>query len=138
MLNGVSRCGSLFTWLLMLRDGGRPDRMIRGAHERVRGAVASWEGVSAGPHRFGGTEFRLGGRELGHMHGDYLVDIPFPRRIRDELVESGRCEPHHVLPHSGWVSYYIREEANVAGAIELLRMAYDLAVAKLESRAAAR
>ena len=32
-----------------------------------------------------------------------LLDLPFPVKIRNELVESGRAEVHHVLPESGWV-----------------------------------
>ena len=39
----------------------------------------------------------LGKRELGHIHGDRLVDIPFPKPIRDELVNTGQAEPHHIL-----------------------------------------
>ncbi len=30
-----------------------------------------WPGVTAHPHRFGGMEYRLGKRELGHIHGDH-------------------------------------------------------------------
>lgn len=69
--------------------------------ERIRAAVLAFEGVSEHAHRFGGTEFRLGKREIGHVHGDSLVDIPFPTRIRHELVAVGRAEAHHVLPESG-------------------------------------
>jgi hypothetical protein len=50
----------------------------------------------------------LGHREIGHVHGDSLVDIPFPLHVRDELVKGGAAEPHHVLPKSGWVSVYLR------------------------------
>jgi hypothetical protein len=32
---------------------------IDGARERITQAVLSWEGVTAHPHRFGGTEYRL-------------------------------------------------------------------------------
>ena len=32
--------------------------------------VSSWEGVSVCEHRRGGVEFRLGRRELGHLHAD--------------------------------------------------------------------
>jgi Luciferase len=58
----------------------------------------TWPEVEQAPHRFGGVEFRLGTRELGHIHGDALVDVPFPRRVRDELVAAGRARAHHVLP----------------------------------------
>jgi hypothetical protein len=75
----------------------------------------------------GGTEYRLGRREIGHVHGDSLVDIPFPKRIRNELVTAGRAEPHHILPESGWVSIYLRQAADVDRAIELLRLSFEIA-----------
>ena len=103
---------------------------VRGAHQQVRAAVLSWPGAEAHPHRFGGEEYRLGRREIGHMHGDYLVDIPFPKRVRDEVVAAGRAEPHHILPDSGWVSLFIRTPDDVPRAIDLLRLSFDLATRK--------
>lgn len=88
----------------------------------------SWPGVTASPHRFGGIEFRLGKRELGHVHGNELVDIPFPKKIRDELVAADRVEPHHILPGSGWVSFYLKGPSDVDLAIGLLRRSFDLAM----------
>jgi hypothetical protein len=84
--------------------------------------------VTAHPHRFGGTEYRLGRREIGHIHGDYLVDIPFPKKVRDEIVAAGRAEPHHILPESGWISFYLREPADVERAISLFRQSFELAM----------
>ncbi len=55
------------------------------AIEAVRSEVASWEGVTTHEHRFGGMEFRLGRRELGHLHGS-IADLPFPKRVRDERI----------------------------------------------------
>ena len=98
--------------------------------ERISREVLSWPGVTIEPHRFGGVEFRLGKRELGHLHGDYLADLPFPVRVRKELVAEGRAMAHHILPDSGWVSYPIREERAVSGAIALFRLNYERAVAK--------
>lgn len=101
---------------------------VKGAHERIQAVATSWPEVSSHPHRFGGTEFNIGKREIGHMHGDGLVDIPFPSKVRDELVSSGRAQPHHILPDTGWVSFYLREPADIDRAIELLRMSYDIAM----------
>jgi Luciferase len=95
--------------------------------EQIATAVQSWPGVEAAPHRFGGLEFRLGRRELGHIHGDRIADLPFPRRVRDELIARGRARPHHVLPDSGWITVSIRSDDEAAYAIELFRMAYDRA-----------
>src|SRR5688572_7679511 len=96
--------------------------------ETIRDELVSWDGVTAEPHRFGGVEFLLGRRELGHLHGDRLADLPFPRRVRDELVEAGRAQPHHVLPDSGWVSVRIADTQDVANVIELFRLSYERAV----------
>ncbi len=62
------------------------------------------------------------------MHGDFLVDVPFPRRVRDELVAVGRAEPHHILPDTGWVSLHLHAPADVERAIKLLRLSYELAL----------
>jgi len=93
--------------------------------ERIEREVGSWEGVTVSPHRFGGIEFRVGRRELGHLHGDRLADLPFPVPIRRELVATGRAEPHHILPLSGWVSFWIRGAGDANAAIELFRLNYQ-------------
>jgi hypothetical protein len=103
---------------------------------RIERAVTSWEGVSTHPHRFGGVEFRLGRRELGHLHGDELADLPFPRTLRDMLVETGRALPHHVLPDSGWVSKPIRGVEDVDDVIGLFRLSYERARVAAARRAA--
>ena len=100
---------------------------VKGAQDRITATVSSWPGVTVEPHRFGGVEFRLGRRELGHIHGASLVDIPFPKTVRDELVADGRVEPHHLLPESGWISFHLKQPEDVDAAIGLLRRSYDLA-----------
>jgi hypothetical protein len=78
---------------------------VLGAGQSIKATVSAWEGITSHPHRFGGTEYRLGDREIGHVHGDGLVDIPFPTSVRNELVVTGQVVPHHVLPESGWVPH---------------------------------
>jgi luciferase-like monooxygenase len=94
--------------------------------ETIRAAVASWKGVTTHDHRFGGVEFRVGRRELGHLHSAF-ADLPFPRPIRDELVATGRARPHHILPRSGWVTVPMRTPNEIANVIELFRWNYDRA-----------
>jgi predicted DNA-binding protein (MmcQ/YjbR family) len=78
----------------------------------------------------------LGTREIGHLHGDRLLDVPFPKRERNDLVAAGLARPHHILPESGWVSFFIEKDADVDAAIALLRRSHDLVAAQLERRAA--
>lgn len=102
---------------------------VNGAGQQIYAAATAWEEVEDAPHRFGGVEFRVGHREVGHVHGDSLVDIPFPLPVRNELVEGGAAEPHHILPKSGWVSIFLRNPADVDWAIQLLRRSYEIALA---------
>jgi hypothetical protein len=95
--------------------------------ERIADEVLTWPGVAVAPHRFGGIEFRLGRREVGHLHGDTVADVPFPRRIRDDLIADGRAEVHHWLPDSGWVTLRMARDEDAGKAIALLRMSYERA-----------
>jgi predicted DNA-binding protein (MmcQ/YjbR family) len=101
---------------------------VTGAKEKIHHAMIECEGVSSATHRFGGTEYKLGKREIGHVHGNHLVDIPFPMEIRNEVIEKGEALPHHILPESGWVSVYLKNEENVERAITLLKRSYEIAL----------
>jgi hypothetical protein len=46
----------------------------------------SWPVVTVVNHRFGGREFRAGKREIGHIHGGHLGDLPFPRVKKGLLI----------------------------------------------------
>ena len=100
---------------------------VRSRSDAITSAALSWPGVEAVPHRFGGTEFRLGRRELGHLHGDEIADLPLPRSLRDELIASHRAQIHRWRPNSGWVTIPLTSERAVADVTDLLRGAYDRA-----------
>ncbi len=102
--------------------------------EQLADELLSWRGVTTHPHRFGGVEFRYGRRELGHLHGKRVADLPFPRSVRDELIAQGRAQAHRVLPHSGWVSFPITGPEDLPHLVELFRLAYDRAVAQEAGR----
>ncbi len=92
--------------------------------ETIEREVTGWPEVEEKPHRFEGVEFRVNGHEIGHLHGGRWVDLPFPVRVREELVAAGKAQLHHVLPQTGWVSYPIQSEEDVEGALELFRLNY--------------
>jgi hypothetical protein len=96
---------------------------------RIAEEVASWDGVTVHAHRFGGVEFRLGRRELGHLHATW-ADLPFTRRVREMLVETGRAEPHR-FGVKGWVSRDLDEET-----VELFRLSYERARVAAQVRSA--
>ena len=93
--------------------------------QAIEREVLSRPGVEAAPHRFGGGEFRVNHHEIGHLHGDRLADLPFPVRVREELVATGRASPHHVLPDTGWVSYHLRSAEDIPAVVALFRLNYE-------------
>jgi len=107
---------------------------VSNAQKTITQTLTAWEGVSTAPHQFGGVEYRLGTRELGHIHGNHLVDIPFPKKVRDEIVNAGLAKPHHILPETGWVSFHLREESDVQKVIALLRRSYEIALRQKQPR----
>jgi hypothetical protein len=86
--------------------------------------VSAWQHVSVHPHRFGGMEFQFGDAEVGHVHTNGIVDIPFPRSIRDALLADGLAEEHHWVPNSGWITFRMRSEKGLRHALWLMRLAY--------------
>jgi hypothetical protein len=98
---------------------------------RITDEVTSWPGVEAGPGRRGEFAFNVGGREIGHLHGDHAAHFAFPRKVWAELREQGRVVPHPVFPQSeGLAARLIENEADVADVIALMRLNYDRVVAR--------
>jgi DNA-binding CsgD family transcriptional regulator len=59
----------------------------RTASQQIIDEVTSWPGVEAGPGERGEFSFRLGHREIGHLHGDIAAHFAFPKGVWAELTE---------------------------------------------------
>ena len=92
---------------------------------QIEREVASWPGVTVEGHRGGMVFFRVGRREIGHLHASRFADLPFPVRIREDLVTSGKADLHYLHPSTGWITRYIRGEQDIEGVIELFRLNYS-------------
>ncbi|MCD6032155.1 MAG: group-specific protein [Thermomicrobiales bacterium] len=99
--------------------------------------VLGWPGVTTGDTGRGGLQFSYGRVELGHLHGSSFADLPFPKKVRDELIAQGRASVHPPLPDSGWVRRRMDGPDDAEAVIELFRMNYDRAKARDERRATA-
>jgi len=72
----------------------------------------------------------LGKREIGHVRGNYLVDIPFPMKIRNEIIEKrSRASSYSAGERMG--RRYINNDEDVKKTINLLLKSYDLAAEQL-------
>jgi Family of unknown function (DUF5519) len=100
------------------------------ASARITDEVTSWPGVTAGPGTRGEFSFKVGRREIGHLHGDHALHIGFPKKVWQELFDQGRIDYHPVFPGKpGYASRRIEDTADVEDAIAMLRMNYDRAIA---------
>jgi hypothetical protein len=101
------------------------------ASRRITDEVTSWPGVEAGTGRRGEFGFRVGRREIGHLHGDHAAHFSFPKDVWAELFEHGRVVHHPVFPgKAGPAARRIEDDADVRDVIALLRLNYDRAVAR--------
>jgi hypothetical protein len=103
----------------------------RTASQQIIEEVTSWAGVEAGPGDRGEFAFKVGRREIGHLHGDHAAHFGFPKHVWAELSKQGRIVPHPVFPDSsGPAARKIEDEADVRDVIALLRLNYERVVAR--------
>src|SRR5712675_1855567 len=115
----------------MQRPREVPMTSARTASQTITAEVTSWPGVTAAPGRRGEYAFKVGRREIGHLHGDHAAHFSFPKGVWAELMDQGRIVPHPVFPDSqGPAARRIEDEADVEDVIALMRLNYDRVVAR--------
>ena len=101
------------------------------ASERITERVTSWRGVAAGPGRRGEFAFKVGGREIGHLHGDHAAHFGFPKDLWSTLFEQERIGYHPVFPgRPGFGARRIETDEDIEDVIALLRLNYERVVAR--------
>ena len=74
--------------------------------------------------------FKIGRRELGHLHGDHGAHFAFPKDVWLELREQNRISEHPVFPGKpGPAARRIEDDTDVVDVIALLRINYDRIIA---------
>jgi RNA polymerase sigma-70 factor (ECF subfamily) len=97
--------------------------------ERIIAQALSWPGVYREPGQLGAVELRIGKRELGHLHGDAVADVPLEPALQDQLVKDAALPSHQLGRDSGWATIPIETEEGVRKALALLRVNYERATA---------
>ena len=107
-----------------MANGQRPS-------ERITEDVTSWPGVLAGPGSRGEFAFKVGRREIGHLHGDYVAHFGFPKDVWTRLFDEGRIDYHPVFPgRPGFGARRIETEEDVDDVIGLMRLNYERVIAR--------
>jgi hypothetical protein len=97
------------------------------AMEALETRALEFPGVRPCRHRFGGIGFMRGEHEFAHLHGNGLLDVHLTRERAASLVSGGAARPHHLFGPSAWVSFWVRSEADLPNAVDLLRAGEQLA-----------
>ena len=101
------------------------------ANEKITKEVSSWPGVDAGVGARSEFGFRIGRREIGHLHGDHVAHFGFPKHVWQDLFDQGRIDYHPVFPGKpGYGSRTIVTEEDIRDVMALLRLNYDRVVAR--------
>jgi Family of unknown function (DUF5519) len=101
------------------------------ASRRITEEVTSWPGVTAGHGSRGEFAFRVGGREIGHLHGDHAAHFGFPKKVWAELFEQERIGYHPVFPgRPGFGARRIETQEDVDDVIALMRLNYERVVGR--------
>jgi hypothetical protein len=108
------------------------------ASERITEEVTSWPGVEAGAGSRGEFAFKVGGREIGHLHGDHAAHFFFTKEVWQALRQQGRIVDHPVFPgKQGPAARRIDSDDDVRDVLELLRLNYDrITVSRVSPRSA--
>lgn len=105
--------------------------------DTITAEVTSWPGVTAGTGRRGEWAFKLGGRELGHLHGDHAAHFFFAEDEWERLYDAGRVGFHPVFPQRrGPAARRIEGPQDVADVIAMMRLNYERFDARRQARAA--
>jgi hypothetical protein len=103
---------------------------MHNAGARITHEVTSWPGVTAGYGDRSEFSFKVGRKEIGHLHGDHVLHIGFPKAVWHELYAQGRIDYHPVFPGKpGFASRHLASDEDVEDAVALLRLNYDRAIA---------
>jgi hypothetical protein len=93
--------------------------------------VRRWPGVQILPHANpftedgdDGVEFRLYGRQIGHVHHDCSVHLSLTRALKQMVIEQGLAQPLVQAGSAGWAAYLPECAEDAPRAIWLLRLNY--------------
>ena len=93
---------------------------------QITDEVTAWPGVEAGYGRRGEFAFKVGRREIGHLHGDHAAHFFFPPEVFNDLFAAGRITEHPVFPgRVGPAARQIASEEDVRDVIVMMRLNYD-------------
>lgn len=101
-------------------------RHLLDTFDSIEEEIRSWKDTTVTLHKYGGLQFNVHKKEIGHLHSNGLLDLLYSRKIKKMLIEEGRVSDHHIFKKSGWISFYIVSPEDKDYAIKLLMLSYSM------------
>jgi len=94
-------------------------------HYELRQGILSLSEVTerrnAGIHE---DAFFVGRTMFVHVHGHGHCDIRLAKKDQERVLAEGKARPHRWAPEKGYVTFMVRNENDLAPAMELVRMSH--------------
>jgi Family of unknown function (DUF5519) len=94
-------------------------------NEKLRRRILDLPGVTerqnAGIHE---DAFFVGRTMFMHIHGYGHCDIRLAKQDQERVLAGGKARPHHWAPEKGYITFKVRDENDLAPAMELIRMSH--------------
>jgi hypothetical protein len=98
----------------------------RELEQALRQKILSLQGVterqSAGIHE---DAFFVGRTMFMHIHGHGHCDIRLAREDQERVLAEGKAHSHRWAPERGYITFVVRNENDLAPAMELIQMSHD-------------
>ncbi len=96
--------------------------------DEIENEVRAWPNTTVHVHKFGRIQFNANTTELGHIHGNGLLDVLLNREQKSLLMKKYPVQDHHIFKKSGWISFWIKTQEDKQTAVALLRYVYDFKI----------
>ncbi len=107
-------------------------------NQQLREGILSLPGVTERPQTgIHEDAFFIGRTMFMHIHGYGHCDIRLPKDVQQQVLAEGKARPHHWAPEAGYVVFNVKEEEDLATAMDLIQISYNHFLAKAQAVASA-
>jgi len=86
--------------------------------------VTDWPEIEKRTHLYGGTEFVIFNKNIGHIHGNGILDLPFRHTLREKLMQRGMADLHPFANKMQWLSIRVSSIEDIVKARKMLLISY--------------
>lgn len=101
-----------------------------GAFRTIDAVISSLPYIKKGKHLYGSIEWRYKNKPIGHIHGNRIVDILFPKEIQSNLLLDNRVSQNKYAKNG--ISIHLKNKDDIEFAIKVLTDSYNIVKSKTD------